>query len=112
MVQNKGLQHLHLRKRIHQKNEAYPSENKLKRFYDKLIFGLAILCPFLNLPQLLKILVEKSAEGVSAISWFSFSAISTMWFIYGFIHREKPIIIVNGGLIIIQFAIGMGAVIY
>lgn len=112
MVQNKGWLHFHLRKRIHQKKEVYPSENKFKRNYDKLIYGLAILCPFLNLPQLFKILSEKSAEGVSEISWFSFSVISLMWFIYGFIHKEKPIIIVNGGLIIIQFAIAMSAIVY
>lgn len=112
MVQNKGFQHLNIRKRIHQKEESYPSRNKFKRNYDKLIYGLAILCPFLNLPQLFKILIEKSAEGVSAISWFSFSVISLMWFIYGFIHKEKPIIIVNGGLIIIQFAIAISAIIY
>ncbi|MFH1503752.1 MAG: SemiSWEET family transporter [Candidatus Diapherotrites archaeon] len=112
MTQNKGLHHFLIRKRIYEKKEKYPSPNKFRRFFDKLIYAVAIICPLLNLPQLLKIWINKSAEGVSAFSWFGFMGVSLVWLTYGIIHKEKPIIIVNAGIIIAQFLIGLGAVLY
>ncbi len=107
-----GLFHYHLRKRIHQKGEEFPSPDKLKRFYDKFIYVIAILAPIANIPQLLKIWVDKTAAGVSAISWFIFSFFAVTWVIYGFIHKDKHLIIMYSGLIITQVLIAIGAVIY
>ena len=107
-----GLHHYHIRKRIHQKHEAYPHPDKLKRIFDKIIYGAVIIGPIMNLPQLLKIWVYKNAAGVSFVSWISFSIISVIWLIYGLLHKEKPIIIMNSSLMIIQAFIAVGALIY
>ncbi len=88
------------------------SNNKLKTSYDKIIYIAVIAGPLVNLPQLFKIWLYKSAAGVSVISWFSFSIISLLWFIYGILHKDKPILIMNLGLIIVQVFIAVGALIY
>lgn len=109
---SKALHHWHIRKRVHDKYEPYPHPDRVKRFFDKLIYVAAFIGPVMNIPQLLEIWLNKSAAGVSFISWSSFAMISVMWFIYGLLHQEKPIIFMNGMLIILQSAIAVGALIY
>lgn len=109
---NIGLHHQHIRKRIHEKHEEYPHPNKLKQFFDKLIFVVAIVGPIVNLPQLFKIWSNKDATGVSFISWASFSIISIVWFVYGILHKDKAIIIMFSALTIIQTLIAIGAFLY
>lgn len=111
-VYNKGLHHYHIRKRVHLKHEPYPHPNKLKRIYDKIIYVVVILCPIMNLPQLLKVWLEKDASGVSAISWIGFSFISLTWLIYGILHRDKHILVMNAFLIVIQAFIAVGVILY
>jgi len=72
--QTKGLYHQPIRKTIYQKHEEHP--DRLKRFYDKFIYFVVIIAPIANIPQLLKVWIEKDASGVSSLSWFLFSGIS------------------------------------
>lgn len=110
--QTKELHHYHLRKRIHQKCEPCPHPNKFKRLYDKFIYVIAILAPIANIPQLLKVWIEKDASGVSSLSWFFFSGISVTWLIYGILHKDKHILIMNAALMIIQALIAVGVIVY
>ena len=109
---NIGLYHYHIRKRIHQKYEEFPHPDKLKRTMDKIIYVVVILGPLMNIPQLFKIWYYKDASGVSVVSWFGFSIFSAVWLFYGILHKEKPIIFMNIGLIIVQILIAVGALIY
>jgi len=110
--QTRGLHHYHLRKRLHQNHETYPHPDKFKRFYDKLIYIVVILTPIANIPQLFKVWIEKNASGLSAVSWFLFSGISITWLIYGILHKDKHILIMNAALMIIQALVAIGAVMY
>lgn len=44
-------------------------------------------------------------EGVSLVSWIGFIAFSSFFFIYGLVHRIKPIIITNFLWIVIDAAV-------
>ncbi|MBN1941034.1 MAG: hypothetical protein JW772_02525 [Candidatus Diapherotrites archaeon] len=112
MVQEKGMQHFQMRKRIHEKHEPYPHPQKSKRAIDKLIYIAVAAAPIANIPQLLKIWLEKDASGVSIISWISFSIISIVWLVYGIAHKEKPIIAMNCALIVMQILIVIGVLTY
>lgn len=107
-----GMHHYHLRKRIHEKKEEFPSNDKYKRFMDKAIYVIAIGGPFLYIPQVLKIWLEKTATGVSAISFAGAFIISSFWIIYGIIHKEKPILYANILYALLQAAVVIGALIY
>jgi|TARA_Y100000034_G_scaffold33959_1_gene41619 MtN3 and saliva related transmembrane protein len=109
---NLGMQHFHLRKRIHQKKEKYPHPKKSKRIVDKAIYFVAIIGPLMNIPQLMKIWVDKNATGISIISWVGFALTAFVWLIYGILHKEKPIILANIMYIILQIGIIVGALIY
>lgn len=113
MVNNSGaFHHYHIRKRIHLKHEPFPHPDKAKRLFDKFIYAVVILGPIMNLPQLLRIWLQKNASGVSLVSWASFSVFSLIWLCYGIIHKEKPIIFMNFALMIMQALIAVGVILY
>jgi len=61
-----------------------------------------------NVPQLIAVWTSPSIAGVSLVSWVGFLLGSVFWFAYGLLHHEKPIIVINGGLIVIQGLIVVG----
>ena len=110
--QSKGLYHQSIRKRISKKQESYPSSEGFKRFYDKFIYIVVIIAPITNLPQLFKVWIEKDASGVSPVSWFLFSIVSITWLIYGILHKDKHILLMNAALMIVQALTAIGALMY
>ena len=111
-INNSGLQHYHLRKRIYQKHEPYPHPDKFKRFYDKFIYLIVIIAPIANIPQLIAVWIDKNASGVSALSWFTFSGVSLCWFVYGVLHKDRHIILMNIALVITQILVAVGTLLY
>ena len=104
-VHTKGLQHFYERKGV-------PEKDKFKKFYDKIIYIIVIICPLLNLPQLYNVWIEKSVAGVSVVSWLGFSFISLTWLIYGIVHKDNHILIMNSALMVIQALVGIGVIVY
>jgi uncharacterized protein with PQ loop repeat len=107
-----ALHHLHKRKRIHLKKEKYPSPDRFKRFIDNVILFIAVVGPLITLPQVLKIWINNHAEGVSILSWAGYSFSSMLWFTYGILHKEKPLIIAGGAGFIVNLLVLIGAVVY
>lgn len=87
-------------------------DSKSRRMLDKMICIFGISGPLLTLPQLIKILIEKSAGGVSLISWSAYLIGAIVWFVYGIAHKAKPIIITYAAWILIDLAIVAGILIY
>jgi uncharacterized protein with PQ loop repeat len=106
-----GLHHFHLRKRI-SKGEKYPSRNKFKRFIDNSILFVSIIGPIMTIPQVVEIWYGQNAAGVSLTSWTTYLFSAIFWLSYGLIHKEKPIIIANGLMIILEIFIIVGTIIY
>ena len=104
--------HFHLRKRIHNNFEKYPHPDKWKNFLDRVIILVSMFGPIMTLPQLYNIWVLKLVEGVSLIFWLSYLLVAMVWVLYGFVHKEKPIIIVNLTWVIIEFLIVLGLVLF
>ena len=109
---NPGTGHYHRRKRIHQKHEPYPHPNKWKRFMDKAIYFIIPIGIIMTLPQIYKIWIEQNAGGISLISWTTYLIGAIVWLIYGFLHKEKPIIIGNIFWILTHTTIIIGTILY
>ena len=88
------------------------NEGKMTVFLERLMIFVAVVGPFANLPQLLKIWIKKKTNGVSLVSWILFSILSIVWLIYGIVKRDKYIIIALGITLILQLLIVIGTVIY
>ena len=106
-TRSNAMVHHHRRKR---KNKN--KNTKLIKTMDKIVYAGVFVGPIMNIPQLYEIWVNQNAAGVSYISWFGFASISVIWLMYGFVHQEKPIIIMNFLLIFLQTAIAVGALIF
>lgn len=113
MSQNNISQHhQHVRKRIHKNLENYPHSNKQKRIVDKLVYVLGVLTPVSTLPQVLKIWMNRSATDVSIFTWLPYLFFAIIWLWYGVVHKEKPIIFLNIGLVIVNFLTVLGIILF
>jgi len=109
---NIGRHHQHLRKRVYVNMEEYPHSDKLKNFVDKLVMLAGIVGVLMTFPQIWLIYVGKTAAGLSLSSWISYWLIGIIWLFYGIIHKERPIIIINGLWFFLYLAIIIGIIIY
>ena len=107
-----AIHHYHKRKRVHKKLEKYPHPDKFKRIIDKIIYIAAFAGPIMTIPQVIGIWVGKNSSGVSVISWISYAILSSIWLIYGIVHKEKPIIISSIIWIILDIFIVVGVILY
>jgi MtN3 and saliva related transmembrane protein len=104
--------HQNLRKRIHSKKERYPHPNKRIAYFDRLMIALGALNAVATLPQVLEIWIGQDASGVSLISWSYYCFYATMFLIYGFIHKELPIIVAYSLALALYILIVIGTLIY
>lgn len=77
---------------------------------DRVVTVIAFVGPLSSLPQIFEIwLVDKSAEGVSILTWSAFVLMAVIWLLYGIVHKQRPIIISNALWIVAQALIVLGA---
>ncbi|MBT4650943.1 hypothetical protein HOC13_00270 [Candidatus Woesearchaeota archaeon] len=104
--------HLHKRKRKHQKLENFPHPNKGVRLLDKFILVIALLGPVMNVPQVFKIFYYQNPSGVSALTFTLLAVLNIPWLAYGFVHKEKPIILSSALWLITNLIIVSGVLVY
>lgn len=92
--------------------KPHKKNNSPKHFIDKLIYPIAVIAPIMTIPQLVQIIVSKKVQGISITTWGAYATVSALWVIYGLIHKEKPIILTNVLLFILDFLIVVGVLLY
>ncbi len=85
---------------------------KEKKFIDYLIYGASILGPVMTVPQAWSIWSNESAKDVSLATWLTYMILSLIWLFYGVFHKEKPIILLNILLAVVNAVVVTGIVIY
>ncbi len=110
--QSEVIHHYSIRKRIHQKHEPFPHPNKKKRIIDKLIYPIGILGPIMSIPQLIEVFMYKKVSGLSITTWSIWAFFDIFWLIYGFAHKEKPIIITYMMWLIVNLSVVIGVILY
>lgn len=81
-------------------------------WFDIMITYGGLVGSMVSLPQLLKIWIEHDSAGVSLITWCGFFFANFVWFIYGIVHNEKPVIFAHMLGIPLSFAIVVGILLY
>ncbi len=100
-----GLHNFHLTKRGREAAER-------RHLFDQFMYLVGLFAPLMTVPQIVKIWYYQDADGVSWLSWGGYMVGSLFWFIYGIIHKEKPLIVCNGVAALLQFAVVIGTVLY
>jgi uncharacterized protein with PQ loop repeat len=107
-----GLHHISKRKRVAKKLEAYPSRKFWIRFLDKLLVIIAIVGPLTALPQVWNVFINKSVVGLALSSWSLWAFFNLFWLAYGFVHKEKPIIITYFLWFLVNASVAIGILLY
>ena len=80
---------------------------------DRLVNVIAVVGPLTSLPQIVEIwFIDKSAAGVSLVTWSLFLLMAAIWLLYGIAHKSRPIITSNALWIVAQGLIVAGAIRY
>ncbi|OGY89424.1 MAG: hypothetical protein A2677_00910 [Candidatus Komeilibacteria bacterium RIFCSPHIGHO2_01_FULL_52_14] len=108
MKHTHGLHHYHQTKKL----QKIVSSDATKEFVDHAMYLLGILAPLMTVPQIVKIWQVHSAAGVSVFSWAAYAIGSLAWFVYGVVHKEKPIIFANGFACLLQFAVVISVMVF
>lgn len=112
VIENIGGHHQHSRKRVYSNLEEYPHPDKLKHFVDKLVMFAGVVGVIMTFPQIWLIYFEKTAVGLSVVSWISYWVIGMVWLLYGIIHKERPIIVINAIWFFLHLSIIIGIFMY
>ena len=83
------LHHINKRKRyyrVHKKLKPYPHPNPWIRRLDYLVLAVGIAGPMSNIPQILKIFLERNVAGLSLITWSLFTVFSISEYLLHFLH--------------------------
>jgi uncharacterized protein with PQ loop repeat len=88
------------------------SKKELNKVADNAVYVAGFFGLIMTLPQIFKIWFEKNASGVSIISWMSYTIVGLIWIGYGFVHKEKPIILTYSLWIAFYSFIIIGTFIY
>ena len=99
----------HIRRRHLKKKGSYSNSY---HFLDALFYVVAILAPFMTLPQLYVIWVKRTVEGVSVASFMGYIIFNFFWVIYGLIHKDKPILLCNTIWIVLEGLVVLGVLLY
>jgi uncharacterized protein with PQ loop repeat len=112
-MQHQSTQHhIHRRKREHVKRQQYPHPNKYVRFLDKVCLVFSVLMPLTAVPQIWKIFAERNAQGLSLLMWVLCAIGAIPFLIYGIVHKEKQLIILNALWFIMEVIVVSGILVY
>ena len=112
MQSSLGLHHLIKRKRITKKLEAYPSPRFWIRVFDRILLTIAVIGPLTALPQVWNVYTKHAVAGLSLASWSLWAFFNLFWILYGFVHKEKPLIITHILWFIMNLSIAIGILLY
>lgn len=104
---NGSLHHLRARHR----KPPTPS-TRLVRVMDKIIYVAAFVAPLFTLDQLSGVWIHHNAQGVSIVTWSALAFFSAVWLFYGYVHKDKAIIIANFLWVVCEGLVALGAYIY
>lgn len=109
MQLHSGHHHIEVRKRIYKKLEPFPHPRKLKRYFDHLMYVVAIGGPLSVLPQIIQTFQTRDVSGVSLSMWVGALFLTIIWLLYGVIHKETPIIVSQSVYVLTNIAM-IGAI--
>ncbi|OGK38066.1 hypothetical protein A3F03_02505 [Candidatus Roizmanbacteria bacterium RIFCSPHIGHO2_12_FULL_41_11] len=104
------MTHLPNRVYLHRKkiNKRFPKNPR--HFVDRLVLIMSVVTPLMTVPQVLQVWVDRQVAGLSLATWGTYAFSSLLWLIYGVKHKDKPIVLVNGLMLVCNFLVTVGVI--
>ncbi len=110
-VMSLGVRDLSRRRKINSK--GFPTKKSVaKDALDILIYPIAIGAPLAMLPQVINLYATRDASSLVLITWLLFGCFNLIWILYGWVHKERPILLTNTMLAFLNFSIVFGILLY
>ena len=103
------------RHRLSHRKEKLSKDERSKRLVsrvDILAYIVSILSLIFTTDQIRIIWIEHDASGVSLLAWSFYTLSAGVWFLYGYIHKEKILVITNLLWVAFSLIIIIGVMIY
>ena len=91
---------------------ATPRSDPSNSALEKVLPVLSVLTMAMTVPQVWTIWVERSAAGVSLLSWATYLLAACLWFFHGLQKRDKTIYLACIGWIALDAAVVAGVLRY
>lgn len=102
--------HRHTRAKTHK--ILIIKQSRQAKVVDRATFLAAIIEPLVTVPQVFIIFRSHTASGVSLSTWVGYEVLTAVWLWYGFIHKDRLILLYQGLFMIIQTGVIIGGVMY
>lgn len=76
------------------------------------MYIVALMSSLLTLPQMLQVWTQRQAFGVSLLTWSAYTVLAAIWLIYGLVRKERPIILSEACLLLVDFGVVLGVLIF
>lgn len=96
----------------HHKKHHDTEHHEQHRILDMFIYPVGLISPLALIPQIWTIYETQNASGVSLLTWILLMAGNAAWLIYGFVHREIPLMMVHAAFLVANIAIIIGIIQY
>ena len=91
---------------------GHSDREKIKHLFDKFIAVVGLIGPIMTTPQIINVWVYHPVEGLAIASWGTYVMTSSFWLIYGILHKERAIILVNIAWILANVSVVSGILIF
>ena len=87
-------------------------KSKKPKLVDRATYVVAILEPLVTLPQVITIFADKTATGVSLVTWVGYELLTLVWIWYAVVHKDRLIFLYQGLFLMIQAGVIIGGLMY
>lgn len=97
----------------HHHHQAHKlTKKKQKQPFDYIIYFFMVATPLFEIPQIYTIYSQKSAQGVSLLTWGFFFMASFVWLSYALKNKLVPLMVTYSLYIVMEAIIITGIVLY
>jgi uncharacterized protein with PQ loop repeat len=89
-----------------------PVPTTSKTSFDRVLYAFSIITILMTIPQVLSVWMNRSAEGVSIITWGTYLVSACVWLVHGLKQRDPTIYRACVAWIVLDAAIVVGALLF
>lgn len=89
-----------------------PISTTSKTSFDRVLYAFSIITILMTIPQVLSVWMNRSAEGVSIITWSTYLVSACVWLVHGLKQRDPTIYRACLAWIVLDASIVVGALVY
>jgi uncharacterized protein with PQ loop repeat len=83
-----------------------------KTAFDRVLYALSFITILMTIPQVVSVWMNRSAEGVSIITWGTYLVSACVWLVHGLRQKDPTIYRACIAWIILDAAIVVGAIVF